>query len=173
MEIMACDVPKKSALELDRLKLAYFRDSYSAPLSYMTNNIVEIFFAIFGHHPKWMKLIIVFRNKLVSVFGLEAATDAEVLKPELKSHYVVGEKIGPWQIYQLTEDELIAGRDNKHLDFRLSVLKCVQCQKANVVVSTVCNVHNVFGKIYLFFVVPFHKWGVKKIMANAVLNGRL
>lgn len=42
-----------------------------------------------------------------------------------------------------------------------------------VVVSTVCNVHNLYGKIYLFFIVPFHKWGVKQLMSRAVRAGRL
>jgi hypothetical protein len=40
-------------------------------------------------------------------------------------------------------------------------------------VTTVCKVNNVFGKIYLFFVLPFHKWGLKKIISRAVAAGRI
>ena len=30
----------------------------------------------------------------------------------------------------------------------------------SVVVTTICTVHNLSGKIYLFLVVPFHTYGV-------------
>lgn len=46
-------------------------------------------------------------------------------------------------------------------------------ETASVVVTTICTVHNVFGKLYLFFIVPFHKRGVKRIISNAVAAGRL
>jgi hypothetical protein len=34
-------------------------------------------------------------------------------------------------------------------------------------------VHNLFGKIYLFFVVPFHRRGVRLLMSRAVAAKRL
>jgi hypothetical protein len=57
----------------------------------------------------------------------------------------------------LSEDEVIAGRNNKHLDFRVSVLKLRDGDGSSVVVSTVCRVHNLAGKLYLSFVVPFYR----------------
>jgi hypothetical protein len=45
--------------------------------------------------------------------------------------------------------------------------------KTSVVVSTICTVHNLAGKFYLFFVVPFHRYGVRKLMANALAARRL
>lgn len=173
MDIVTCDIPGDSVLDSQMIASAYFRDSYSAPLTDEKANIVDIFFGIFGHNPKWMKMVIIFRNKLVSFFGLDVPASAEILQPEIKNHYAVGEKIGPWPIYHLAHNELIAGRDNKHLDFRVSVLKVVEDGAPRVVVSTLCNVHNTFGRVYLLFVIPFHKWGVKKILADAVSSGRL
>jgi hypothetical protein len=173
MDIVACDIPRTSALNRGMLESAYFRDAYSAPLRNTKAGIVDIFFGIFGHHPKWMKMVIIVRNKIAALFGLEAPASTEIYQPRIKSHYAIGDKIGPWPIYHLAPDELVAGRDNKHLDFRLSVLRMDDAGKIRVVVSTVCDVHNIYGKVYLFFIVPFHKWGVKKIMANAVLSGRL
>lgn len=173
MNIVACDLPKASVLDSKMIESAYFSDSYSAPLTNAKAGIVEIFFGIFGHHPRWMKMTIIIRNKIASLFGLDTSTSAEILQPQIKSHYAVGDKIGPWPICHLTQDELVAGRDNKHLDVRLSVLRIADAGEPHVVVSTICNVHNLFGKVYLFFIVPFHRWGVRKIMKNAVLNGRL
>ena len=87
--------------------------------------------------------------------------------------YSVGDKIGPWPIYFVGDNEIVAGRNNKHLDFRLSVLRVRDDDAGSVVVSTICSVHNVFGKIYLFFIVPFHRTGVKSLMSNAVAAKRL
>ena len=91
----------------------------------------------------------------------------------MRPTYSVGDKIGPWPIFFIGDNELVAGRNNKHLDFRLSVLKVMEGDAASVVVSTVCSVHNVFGKIYLFFIVPFHRTGVRSLMSNAVAAKRL
>jgi hypothetical protein len=68
-----------------------------------------------------------------------------VLKPYLdsrtgrlhKDRYVVGEKIGVWPIFSLSENEVIAGRNNKHMDFRLSVMKVPDGDRPRVVVSTI------------------------------------
>jgi len=32
---------------------------------------------------------------------------------------------------------------------------------------------NAFGRVYLFFIIPFHKWGVQRLIANAAAAGRL
>jgi hypothetical protein len=119
------------------------------------------------------KIALIARNGIVSCVGLDAPTASAILDPRFKSSYAIGDKIGVWPIFALTETELVAGRDNKHLDFRLSVLKVTDGEAASIVVSTICTVHNVFGKLYLFFIAPFHKWGLKRILSNAISAGRL
>ena len=135
--------------------------------------MVEIFFAIFGHHSRSMKLALIVRNRVASFCGLEAPTTSEIMNVEVRSSYAVGEKIGVWPIFALSPNELIAGRNNKHLDFRLSVLREAGGESGSVVVSTVCVVHNRFGKVYLFFIVPFHRWGMQQLLSRAVVAGRL
>ncbi len=173
MTVVACDVPATSLLDPDVVASAYFKDSYCAPLRRENATIPEIFFALFGHHSIWLKVILIARNRIAAVFGLEVATISEIMNTEMKSGYDVGDKIGPWPIFALTQTELIAGRDNGHLDFRLSVLRVCEQDKPRVVVSTICSVHNLFGKIYLFFIVPFHIWGVRRLIYAAVRSGRL
>jgi hypothetical protein len=91
----------------------------------------------------------------------------------VRATYNVGDKIGPWPIFHISANEIVAGRNNRHLDFRLSVLRVMDGDAASVVVSTICSVHNFFGKIYLFFILPFHRTGVKSLMSNAVAAKRL
>jgi len=173
VNVVECDVPSGSMLGREFVEHAYFRDSYRAPLIHRELGIADVFFGIFAHHPWWMKLLLIVRNKLVSLAGLDAPTASEFLHVEIKDRYVVGEKIGVWPIFWIGEDEIIAGRNNKHMDFRLSVLKVLDGDRTSVVVSTICTVHNLSGKVYLFFVVPFHRYGVRRLLGNALAARRL
>jgi Protein of unknown function (DUF2867) len=173
IRIEECDVPLLSVLDRRLIKAAFFHDSYRAPLTSSQASVIKIFFAIFGHHPLWMKRILIARYRIGSLCGLDAAIASEIMNPEVKRCYNVGDKIGPWPIFSLTENELIAGRNDKHLDFRLSILKELNGEKMSVVVSTVCTTHNIFGRCYLFLITPFHKWGVKNLICKAIATGRL
>jgi len=173
MHIEECEVPSLSVLDRRLVEAAFFRDSYRTPLTYPQASVVEIFFGVFGHHPLWMKSVLIARNRVASLCGLAAPTSSEIMKAEVKDSYKVGDKIGAWPIFSLTQGELVAGRDNKHLDFRLSVLKEANGETMSTVISTVCTTHNAFGKIYLFFIIPFHKWGVRRLMSRAIAAGRL
>ncbi|MEP6823385.1 MAG: DUF2867 domain-containing protein [Ramlibacter sp.] len=173
MKVVACGIPAVSVLDRGFLEAAWFQDAYRVPLRRTGADVADIFIAIFAHHPLWMKRVLMARNRLVSWFGLEAASAAEMRHFEIKHCYRVGENIGVWPIFCLTATELVAGRDNGHLDFRLSVCKLGEAGTASVVVSTVCVVHNCWGKLYLLCVIPFHKWGLRRIMANAVQAERL
>jgi hypothetical protein len=173
MHVIECDVPSSSTLSRDLIGNADFHDSYRAPLARPELGFVDIFFALFGHTPLWMKLLLITRNAAASLFGLETPTVAEIMKPTVRSQYLVGEKIGPWPIFFIGDNEIVAGRNNKHMDFRLSVLKAMDGDAMSVVVSTICTVHNVFGKIYLFFIVPFHRNGIRTLISNAVVAKRL
>jgi hypothetical protein len=172
MTIVECGVPSHSVLDRRVIDGAYFRDSYRVPLS-RAAGVVEIFLGIFAHHPLWMKIILIVRNRIASWCGLDAPTASEIINIEIKSSYTVGDSIGVWPIFALTDTELVAGHDDKHLDFRLSVLKETGDEGGSVVISTLCTVHNVFGKVYLFFIVPFHKWGIRRLISRAIAAGRL
>jgi hypothetical protein len=173
VHVIECDIPLSSALGRDAISNAYFHDSWRAPLAHPERGIVDIFFALFGHTPLWMKMLLMARNTAARLCGLEAPTVGEIMRPTVRSEYRVGEKIGPWPIYFIADNEIVAGRNNKHLDFRVSVLKASDGDATSVVVSTICTVHNLFGKVYLFFIVPFHRSGVRALMSSAVAAKRL
>jgi hypothetical protein len=173
MSVIECDVPASSALDRELVGHCDFSDSYRVPLSRPELGMAEIFFAVFGHTPLWMKTMLIVRNTLVRLAGLEVPTVAEIMRPEVRAAYKVGDKIGPWPVFFVGENEIIAGRDNKHMDFRLSVLKVMRGDAADVVVTTICSVHNLFGKIYLFLIVPFHRAGVQRLLSRALQAGRL
>lgn len=173
MAVVPCSLPINTALDRGLIEGAFFADSYCVPLSRSDTSAVDIFFAIFGHHPAWLKAILLVRHRAGAWFGLNAASTSQVLNPTKQETYRVGQAIGPWPIYFLGESEVVAGRDNKHLDFRLSVLKHNTGQTTFATVSTVCRVHNGFGRLYLRVIAPLHKWGVQRLLSRALQAGRL
>ena len=172
MSVVECDVPRHSALGKDLIEHADFRDAYCAPLNRSDIGVVEIFFAIFARRPGWMNLMLIARNKAAALAGLEVPTTSEILNMEKRDRYFVGEKIRPWPIFFLGSDELVAGRDNKHMDFRLSIMKVHDGTRPSVVVSTLCMVHNKFGQYYLSSIIPFHRFGLLRLMASALASQR-
>jgi hypothetical protein len=171
--VIECEVPVASTLDRHQVADAYFKDAYRAPLRNPNAGVIALFAAVFAHHPLWIKGLLLARNAVASRFGLVVPKPSDILNPVIKETYQAGEKIGPWPLFFISETELIAGQDNGHLDFRLSVLRQKHGADSEVVVSTICNTHNRWGKIYLFFIVPFHKWGVKRLIADAIAAGRL
>jgi hypothetical protein len=173
LSVVECDVPRHSALGRHLIERADFRDAYRAPLSRSDLGVVEIFFAIFARRPAWMNLMLIARNKAAALAGLEVPTTSEIVNMEKRERYRVGEKIGPWPIFFLGSDELVAGRDNKHMDFRLSIMRVNHGTRPSVVVSTLCMVHNKFGQYYLSSIIPIHKFGLRRLMASALAAQRL
>jgi hypothetical protein len=151
----------------------YYWDSFEAPLRRTELSMPEIYMAIFAHHPRLFKWLLVIRGKIVSVFGIKGATFAQLDNLEIKKTYAVGEKIARFTLFAQGENEIVAGGDDKHLDFRVSVLRVNEGGADKVVLTTVVSPHNFFGKAYLFFILPFHRVGVRTIMSNAVAAGRV
>jgi Protein of unknown function (DUF2867) len=165
-------IPPESALDARDVESAWFSDSYQGSLETPGASPADLFGALLGHHPRWVKTLLILRNRIAARAGLAVAPDALIQSFERKPDYAIGDTIGPWPIFHLSDTELIAGRNNQHLDFRFSVLK-LATPVPTVAFSTICNVHNRFGKIYLFFVAPFHRFGMRHLMRRAIAAGRL
>lgn len=166
------DFPASSRLA-PQLRQATYHDTYEAPLQRTDLQMHEIYVAILGHLPWSARALIVLRNAVVSQFGLHAEPASGVWNPQLKTSYVPGDKIVRFTLYSQDENEIIAGLDDKHLDFRVSVMKLHEDGAPKVAFSTIVFAHNTFGKNYLRFVLPFHKFGCKHLLSQAVAHERI
>jgi hypothetical protein len=152
---------------------AYYWDSFEAPLQRDSLGMPEIYLALFAHHPRWARRLLILRGRIVTLLGLKASTASDFDAIEIKSAYAVGEKIARFTLFGQDDNEIVAGGDDKHLDFRVSVLKAGEPGSSRVVLSTAVRPHNFFGKAYLFVILPFHRMGVRMLVSNAVKAGRL
>ena len=92
--------------------------------------------------PGWVDILMKLRNQVVGVFGLKTGRNT----PKSKTFFTIIEN---------REDEFIMGEDDKHLNFRTSILK--DESENTISLTTVVHYNNVWGKVYFFPVKPFHK----------------
>ena len=164
--------PRDSRLSR-RLAEAQYHDSCEAPLAQPHLKMHEIYIALLGHLPWWARALIILRNAVVVPFGLHAETVAGVWRPALKDGYQPGDKIVRFRLYEQDDREIIAGRDDRHLDSRVSVLRAREEGIEKVILSTFIVTHNAFGRLYLRLVLPFHRYGLRRLMAQAAAHGRI
>lgn len=136
-----------------------FSDAYSFQIPDKNLSVEEVYIKIFSTSPLWVVWMLKLRNKLVSIFGLKTE-----MNPWKDKKLVEGEKAGIFKIYHIFKDEIIAGEDDKHLDFRVSLF--LKDQMAYVTTFVLYN--NAFGRLYMGIVKPFHKLIVKSILRNAL-----
>lgn len=171
MTVIRRRTPPDSAFLAD-LGRSYYWDSYEAPLRRDNLTMQEIYLALFAHHPRWAVRLLNLRDRIVVPLGLRAADAGGHETIEIKSAYAVGEKIARFTLFGQNDIEIVTGGNDKHLDFRVSVRKLIEHGASRVVLSTVVSPHNLFGRAYLFIILPFHRLGVRALLANAVRAGR-
>lgn len=138
------------------------------PIGSTTNPEVLARF-ILAHQPAWIGFLIRVRDLIVAVFGLKTATGLATLSQDGRAG-----RVGIFKIYSSTGQELVAGEDDKHLDFRVSFL-CSSASGADpgarLTVATVVHCHNLLGRTYLFVIAPFHRMVVKASLGRAARVG--
>ena len=107
----------------------------------------------------------------VKPLGIAGVSYGDLARPiDTERSYVVGDKIGRWTLFAKHRDELITGANDRHLDFRVSVFRDARLR---IVLSTAVMTHNAFGRAYLATILPFHRFGVAKLLGDASAAGRI
>ena len=133
----------------------------------------EIYLAILAHLPWWMRAAIMVRNWIVAPLGLHAEPAARVWRTETRDAYAPGDRIVRFNVYSADPTELVAGRDDRHLNFRVSVMRVGEPGAEKVVVSTLIFRVNSFGKAYLLPVLPLHRIGIRRLLSAASASCRI
>lgn len=169
--ITAIDVPPSSRISHE-LQGANFFDSYEMPLAHDGRSALDIYLKIVAKTPSWINFLMAIRNRIVTVLGLKNLDHLGGLNPAKESSaYRVGDRVGIFSLLSLSDDEIILGDSDKHLDVKVSVCKLVRDGHQSVAVTTVVHIHNLLGRIYMLFVAPVHRRIVPATLVRAA-DGR-
>lgn len=140
--VLVSPLPPESSL-WPKVDPSDFIDGYAVKSSLTSEQAVQHGLTF----PKWVNSLLWMRNKLVAPFGLKTEID--------QGGY---DTIFP-VCYQ-SETETIVGTDDKHLNFRISVMR----KDGHIHMATWVHRNNIFGRLYLAVVMPFHILIVRNAM---------
>jgi hypothetical protein len=165
--ITTTEVPASSNIG-KQLQGADFFDSYEMPLEHAGRSALEIYLGVISKTPAWVNVLMAARNRIVRLLGLKNLGHlGDLHKTKAASDYRIGDRIGIFTLLSNTDNEVIMGDSDKHLDVKISIYKLVQEGKESVASTTVVHIHNLLGRVYMLFVVPFHKLIVPAVLARA------
>ncbi|MCG8610429.1 MAG: DUF2867 domain-containing protein [Pseudomonadales bacterium] len=166
LRIDRVDVPADSEIA-NSLAGAYYSDSYRFSTERKNRTTLKIWLDHAENTPAWINFLMAVRNNIVSVMGLKNLGHLGSLDTTKQAdEYRVGDRVGIFTLLSVSDNEIILGDSDKHLDVKVSVYK--ESKDTNLIsISTVVHVHNLMGKIYMLFVTPFHKMIVPSTIFKA------
>lgn len=142
-------------------------DAFAAALPPSASRDVQLLARfLFSGSPRWLKVLLAIRDSIMRRFGVK--TSAELREMADEAH-----RIDFFRVHAAHDDELILGEDDRHLDFRLSVLlrKSGASGGDELVSTTVVHCHNLLGRVYLLVIRPFHRLVVWSALRRATRRG--
>jgi hypothetical protein len=134
---------------------AQFSDAFSITIDGNALDARRAAEKMLARGPRWIEMLIALRNRLVAPFGLK--------RPDpIRSRSA--DSIGIFPVVSETPDRLVAGFDDKHLDFRVVVDVASTGPGQCVTATTLVLTHNLFGRTYLAIILPFHRLVVRSMM---------
>ena len=149
---------------------ASFADAFAVRLPSGTSGDPDVLWRfVMAHQPAWIGWLTDVRDTIVARVGLKTARQLAALPDEAR-----GDRIAFFKVYGRSESEIVLGEDDRHLDFRLSVLRSPDespTRGGQLTVSTVVHCHNLLGRAYIGAIAPFHRLVVKASLRRAAQVG--
>ncbi|WP_338694355.1 DUF2867 domain-containing protein [Bradyrhizobium sp. 26S5] len=114
--------------------------------------------AMVARQPRWIEWLIALRNLLVAPLGLKTSGAADGVARDM---------IGIFPVVSETPERLVAGFNDKHLDFRLVVDVAPEGPARSITATTLVLTHNRIGRAYLAVILPFHRLIVPAMLRKA------
>jgi hypothetical protein len=138
--LIAQNIPSESAIATAYASVN-LADAYSIELPTGASTNPELLARfIFAHQAPWIGRLMAVRDAVVAGFGLKTAKHLALLDAKSGTG-----RLSIFKIYSTSPTEVVLGEDDKHLDFRLSVLCSGPTSpgaKRHLILSTVVHCHN-------------------------------
>jgi Protein of unknown function (DUF2867) len=148
---------------------ANFADSYAISIGADSRSALALYLDIVSRTPTWVDTMMSARNRLVSMFGLKnigALKRVDLDKP--LSSYRIGDRAGIFSLLYQSDDEVILGDSDRHLDAKVSVRRATQDAISSLQVTTVVHIKNGLGHAYMAVVAPAHRRIVPAVLTRYV-----
>lgn len=163
--VTAVVLPSPSLVERALVPCHYF-DAFALRTSPATFGDVDNLARASAQLPRWVERLMSLRNRVVRVVGLKTEPDRPLSAPS--EAIAAGGTVGIFPVLARSDDEILMGLDDKHLDFRFSLKLSTEPGAECAIATTTVRFKNVWGRIYFTFVKPFHK-----LIIPAMLRGAL
>jgi Protein of unknown function (DUF2867) len=134
----------------------------------VTKGVDSLARSALGDPAPWIRLLLGLRDALVAGFGVK--TSQEVRRAAIADK---ADRIDFFRIRARSDRELILGEDDRHLDFRLSLLLRARPDSSGdeLVATAVVRCHNALGRVYLALIARFHRLVVISNLSRASNKG--
>lgn len=166
-------IPNNSILKSSENSFDYI-DSYQKSFKDETDKIdsTKIGKMFFTSGPKWIDGLFTIRNKIVGLLGLKTSDNRTDRQKQLDNFKCEkGEQLGLFKVFDKTDNEVVLGEDDGHLNFRVSLLLDKledKNEKKNLTITTTVKFNNSFGRLYFLPVRPFHKLIVPTMLKGII-----
>ena len=142
---------------------AQFSDAFRVSVNGINLNARRAAEKLLAHNPGWIDALLRLRNTLVRPFGLKTSGMGEPAS---------GGMIGIFPVISETPERIVAGFDDRHLDFRVVVDVEPSHPGHQVTATTLVKTHNLLGRAYLAVVLPFHRLIVRSLLRHAFQSSK-
>lgn len=162
--------PVESKLLAEKDRYDWF-DAYRIELADDSSTSWTVCEAMLDVTPRWALLLFGLRNAVVRLFGLPSASMStesareflRSLESKAAADFPVEAGVAGGKVFFASPEEIVAGADDWHLDFRASVLT----GHRRVTITTVVRFKHWFGRLYFLPVKPFHQLIVRSLLRRA------
>ena len=137
---------------------ATFADAFSIELDDAGLDAISAANRVFSATPMWISRLLSVRNAVVRPLGLKGTDDAI---------FAGADRIGFFPCLSRTPARVVLGFNDTHLDFRIAVdAQPLAGTAQRFTATTVVKPHNLFGRMYLATIMPFHKMIVPAMLGR-------
>lgn len=144
------------AVDADKLLAgAQFADAFRIEIGNRDLDARRAAERMIGRQPWWAEALLSLRNLLVTPLGLKTSGAGPGTPRDM---------IGIFPVVSETPDRLVAGFNDRHLDFRVVVDVTAPGAVRQVTATTLVKTHNWLGRSYIAVILPFHRLIVRALL---------
>lgn len=157
------DLPRESHIA-DRFRGADLADAYAVALPSSVGGIEVVAHRAFGHPGPVFRTALALRDTIMGSFGLKTSKQ---LREKLVERGA--DRLDFFPVLSRLLTEIVLGEDDRHLDFRVSLLlrHAPHSSGTELIATTVVHCHGPLGKLYLATIWAGHVIVVRSALAKA------